>query len=165
MDLLLLLLGMAALLVGLAGAVLPLPGPPLSFVGLLLLHFSSYAEFPVWVLVSFGFITVVVAVLDYYVPIWGVKHFGGTKYGAWGSTIGMLVGFFVIPGFGLFLGAFLGALVGELLGKMPARPALKAAVGSFLGFLAGIVVKVLLCLLMLGYAGWELSRTLVPATP
>ena len=32
MDILLLVLGIAGLLVGLAGAVLPLPGPPLSWI-------------------------------------------------------------------------------------------------------------------------------------
>ncbi|WP_428657884.1 DUF456 domain-containing protein [Runella sp.] len=152
MDILLLILGIAGLLVGLAGAILPLPGPPLSFVGLLCLHFSSYAEFGQITLYTLGFITLVVAVLDYYVPIWGVKKFGGTNYGAWGSTIGLLLGFFVIPALGIFLGAFLGALIGELIGRMAFDKALKAALGSFLGFITGIFMKVVLCLVMIGYA-------------
>ena len=152
MDILLLILGIAGLLVGLAGAVLPLPGPPLSFVGLLCLHFSSYAEFSLLMLYSFGALTVAITVLDYYVPIWGIKKFGGTKYGTWGSTIGLLLGFFVIPALGIFLGAFVGALAGELIGGMAADKALKAALGSFLGFLTGIVMKVILCLVMIGYA-------------
>jgi hypothetical protein len=152
MDILLLILGIAGLLVGLAGAVLPLPGPPLSFAGLLLLHFSKYAHFSTPVLYTFGFITVVITVLDYYVPIWGVKKFGGTSYGSWGSTLGLLVGFFFIPALGIFLGAFLGALIGEIIGGMATDKALKAAFGSFLGFLSGIAMKVILCLVMIGYA-------------
>ncbi|MFN4144899.1 MAG: DUF456 domain-containing protein [Runella sp.] len=152
MDILLLILGAVGLLVGLAGAVLPLPGPPLSFVGLLCLHFSKYADFSQTTLFTLGFVTAIVTVLDYYVPIWGVKKFGGTSWGTWGSTIGLLIGFFVVPAIGIFLGAFLGAFVGELLGKMPADKALKAAFGSFLGFLGGIVMKVILCLVMIGYA-------------
>lgn len=152
MDILLLILGIAGLLVGLAGAVLPLPGPPLSFVGLLCLYFCSYATMSSWVLYSFGFVTVVITVLDYYVPIWGIKKFGGSQYGTWGSTLGLLLGFFVIPALGIFLGAFLGALVGELIGGMAFDKALKAAFGSFLGFLSGIVMKVILCLAMIIYA-------------
>lgn len=74
MDILLLVLGCAGLLVGLAGAVLPLPGPPLSFAGLLCLHVSSYADLGQITLYSLGFITLAVTVLDYYVPIWGVKN-------------------------------------------------------------------------------------------
>ena len=156
MDILLLILGIAGLLVGLAGAVLPLPGPPLSFAGLLCLHFSKYAQFSDSVLYTLGFVTLIITVLDYYVPIWGVKKFGGTNYGVWGSTLGLIVGFFIIPAIGIFLGAFLGALIGEMLGGMATDKALKAAFGSFLGFLAGIVMKVLLCLTMIFYAVREL---------
>ncbi|MCE7043377.1 DUF456 domain-containing protein [Dyadobacter sp. CY312] len=152
MDILLLIAGIACLLTGLAGAVLPLPGPPLSFVGLILLHISTYAEFSNTVLISLGFITLVIAVLDYYIPIWGTKKFGGTKYGAIGATLGLLVGFFVIPAIGIFIGTFLGAFVGELIGGTNAKSALKSAFGSFVGFITGIVMKVILCLIMIGFA-------------
>lgn len=152
MDILLLILGITGLLIGLAGAVLPLPRHPLSFVGLLCLHFSQYAEFSQLTLYTFGIITVAITVLDYLVPIWGIKKFGGTSYGTWGSTIGLLLGFFIIPALGIFLGAFLGALAGELIGGMATDKALKAAFGSFLGFITGIFMKVVLCLVMIGFA-------------
>ncbi|MFT4033848.1 MAG: DUF456 domain-containing protein [Siphonobacter sp.] len=152
MEIILLILGVAALLTGLAGAILPLPGPPLSYVGLWLLYGSGYVTFSIPVLVVIGLITLAVVILDYYIPVWGVKKFGGTAYGAWGSTIGLVIGFFVpIPG-GIFLGAFLGAFVGELVRGMASGLALKAALGSFLGFLIGIAGKVILCLAMIGYA-------------
>ena len=152
MDLLLLVLGIGCLLVGLAGAVLPLPGPPLSFAGLILLDLSKYAEFGNVVLIGFGVVTAVLLVLDYYIPIWGTKKFGGTKFGAIGATVGLLVGFFVIPGIGIFLGTFLGALIGELIGGFGAKDALKSAFGSFVGFVTGIAMKVLLCLGMIVYS-------------
>ena len=152
MEIVLLILGIAALLTGLAGAVLPLPGPPLSFLGLLLLKGSGYAEVSTPALIVIGIITLIITVLDYYVPIWGVKKFGGTSYGAWGTTLGLIAGLFVpIPG-GLFLGAFLGAFAGELIAGLSHQNALKAAFGSFLGFLAGMFMKILLCLVMIGYA-------------
>lgn len=152
MDILLFVAGIACLLTGLAGAILPLPGPPLSFAGLILLHISKFAEFSNTVLYSLGFVTVVIAVLDYYIPIWGTKKFGGTRYGAIGATLGLLVGFFFIPAIGMFVGTFLGALLGELIGGAEIKNALKSAVGSFVGFLTGIVMKVILCLIMIGYA-------------
>lgn len=150
MEILLILVGIICLIGGVVGAVLPpLPGPPLSFVGILALHYSEKFEFTSFWLVSFGIATIVITVLDYYVPIWGVKRFGGTKYGIWGTTIGLLVGFFFpIPG-GIFLGAFAGAFIGELLGGLATQPALKAAIGSFLGFLAGIFMKTVLSVAML----------------
>jgi uncharacterized protein YqgC (DUF456 family) len=148
MDIFLAVLASICLLVGLAGAVLPLPGPPLSFVGLLLLHYSKYAEFDKKILWSFGLATLIVTVVDYYVPIWGTKKFGGSKYGTWGSTIGLIIGLFMGP-LGIFVGAFAGAMVGELIGGSDSKAAFKAALGSFVGFLAGIFMKVVLCLFMI----------------
>lgn len=156
MEVLLLVLGIICLLGGLAGAVLPLPGPGLSFGGLLLIHFSHYADFSQSVLITFGVLTVIMAVLDYYIPIWGVKRFGGTRYGSIGAIVGGLAGFFFIPGVGIFIGTFLGALIGELLGRATLKSALRAALGSFLGFLSGVVVQILLCLAMIIYAGYGL---------
>lgn len=156
MDILLLIGGIACLLGGLAGAVLPIPGPSLSFAGLILLHLSSFAEFSTGLLVSLGFITVVIAVLDYYIPIWGTKKFGGTRYGAIGAVLGLLVGFFVIPALGIFIGTFAGAFLGELIGGSPTKNALKAAIGSFVGFITGMVIQVTLCLVMIGIAVVEL---------
>lgn len=151
MDIVLLILSIICLLVGLAGAVLPLPGPPLSFIGLLILQFTKYVEFPQKLLVMLGIATVAVTIIDYYVPIWGTKKFGGSKYGTWGSTIGMVVGMFFGP-LGIFIGAFAGALLGEFINGANSQVAFKAAIGSFVGFLAGIVMKVFLCGVMIYYA-------------
>ncbi len=149
MDIILVILATLCLIVGLIGAVLPLPGPPLSFVGLILLHISKYAQFDKKLLVLMGLATVAVTIIDYYVPIWGTKKFGGSKYGSWGSTIGMIIGMFFFPPLGIFIGAFLGALAGELYNGAESNVAFKAAIGSFVGFLAGIVIKVALCILMI----------------
>jgi uncharacterized protein YqgC (DUF456 family) len=148
MELILLILGIIALVAGLAGAILPIPGPPLSFVGMLALEYSGYAQFGTSVLVSIGVLTVVVAILDYYVPIWGAKRFGGSKWGMYGAGIGLLGGFLMGP-LGWIIGPFMGAFIGEYLhDKNPNRSA-RAAFGSFMGLMAGIVVKVILCVVML----------------
>ncbi len=155
MDIVLLTVAIVCLLIGLAGAVLPLPGPPLSFAGIVALHFTRFAQFSENLLWTLGLLTLVVTVLDYYVPVWGTKKFGGSRYGSWGSMLGMLIGLFFGP-FGIFIGAFVGALVGELLAGSTSEQATKAAIGSFIGFLVGIVMKVALCLVMIWYAGKEL---------
>ena len=147
-DILLLILSVICLLVGLAGAVLPLPGPPLSLLGLFLLNASKYADFSRKTVILFTLLTVGMSIFDYYAPIWGTMKFGGTKYGSWGSTIGLLVGLFFTP-IGMFLGAFLGAFLGEIIGKTEPDKALKAAVGSMIGLITGIVGKVILCLVMI----------------
>ena len=152
METLLLILAIIALLAGLAGAILPIPGPPLSFLGLLLLKWSNYATLTPSILWSFGIATVLVAILDYTIPVWGTKKFGGTRAGGIGALIGMFIGLLLLPGVGLFLGTFLGAFAGEILSGNQLQASLKAAVGSFIGILTGLVLKILLCLAMVIYA-------------
>lgn len=155
MDILLLILGTLALLVGTVGAVLPLPGPPLSYLGLIFIHFTKFADFSATLLWVLGLLTAVILILDYYIPIWGTKKLGGTKYGSWGSAIGMLVGLFMGP-LGLFIGAFAGAFVGELIAGTNFNTSIRAAAGTFLGFAVGILMKLTLCFMMIFYVSQAL---------
>lgn len=94
MDIFLIILGAICLLLGLIGCVAPmLPGVPLSYVGLLLLHLTDRVQFSWQFLTIWAVIVVVIQLLDYFIPAWGTKKFGGSKYGVWGSTIGLLLGF------------------------------------------------------------------------
>jgi len=138
------------MILGIAGCLLPiLPGPPLSFLGLIAIHFTSKIDFSSKFLISWGIIVILVAILDYVIPIWGTKFFGGSKYGVWGSMIGLLAGLF-IPPIGIIVGPFIGAVAGEMLAGNK-QNALKAGFGSFIGFIAGTVVKMLVSLIMLYY--------------
>ena len=112
MDIFLIILGAICLLLGLIGCVAPvLPGVPLSYVGLLLLHFTDRVQFSWQFLTIWAVIVVVIQLLDYFIPAWGTKKFGGSKYGVWGSTIGLLLGFFMGP-WGIVVGPFVVAVFG-----------------------------------------------------
>ena len=148
MDWLLALLSLILIIAGIIGCFLPvLPGPPLSYIGMLILHFTRFADFNRTTLIVLGVITVIVQVLDYVVPVWGTKKFGGTKYGTWGSVIGLIIGLFFLPPLGPFgiitilAGPFFGAYIGEKLGGSKNDKALRAAFGTFIGFLAGTFMK------------------------
>ena len=81
MDILLVILGVICLLVGLAGCFLPiLPGPPVAYLALWLLHFTGYAEFTVTELVVWGLLVVLVQAMDYVTPMLGTKYSGGSKW-------------------------------------------------------------------------------------
>jgi len=142
-DYFLLALALALILLGLIGCILPvLPGPPLSFLGMLALDYTHWGNFDSDTLWTFGLIAVVVTALDYIVPVWGTKKFGGSRAGIWGASIGLVIGLFFGP-LGILFGPFLGALVGELLQKTETEKAFIAAFGSFFGLLTGIILKLI----------------------
>lgn len=157
MDIILAILGFILLFIGLAGTVLPLPGPPLSFIGIILLQFTHYFNFSETTLYTFGILSLIITILDYYIPIWGTKKFGGSKFGIYGSSIGMLIGLFLGP-LGIFIGAFVGAFVGEITYSKNKNIAFKAALGSFIGILTGIIAKIALCVSMIIMAIIELFQ-------
>jgi uncharacterized protein len=149
MDIALAVLGTALVLLGFIGSILPvIPGPPISWVGLLLLKWTDYITDhgeaygnTLWILLFF---VVLVTILDYVVPIMGTKKFGGSKRGVWGATIGVVVGLFFGPP-GIIIGPFLGAYIGEITTGKKDRDALRAAWGSFVGFLLGVGMKLMVC--------------------
>jgi len=150
MDIFLIISGSLLMILGIAGCLLPiLPGPPLSYLGLIAIHFTSKIDFSSKFLISWGIIVTLVSILDYVIPIWGTKFFGGSKYGVWGSMAGLLAGLF-IPPIGIIIGPFIGAVAGEMLAGNK-QNAFKAGFGSFIGFIAGTVVKMLVSLIMLYY--------------
>lgn len=145
MDILLIILGAVCLITGLIGCIAPvLPGPPLSYVGLLLLHFTDRVSFSTTELLVWAAIVVIVLLLDYFVPMLGTKYFGGSKWGERGCVVGTIAGLFFMP-WGIVVGPFVGALAGELIGGSRTGQALKANLGSLIGFLLGTVIKCIVC--------------------
>ncbi len=155
-DYILLAFSIILMILGIIGCLVPvLPGPPLSFVGLIMLQITRFGDFPSRLLIVMGIIAVVVTILDYVVPIWGTRKFGGSKYGMRGATVGLVVGLFLGPA-GIIIGPFVGAFVGEMIFRDDLRYALKAGFGSLIGFLMGIGLKLAASFLMTFYFVKEL---------
>ena len=153
MDIFLLILGLLFMLIGILGSFLPaLPGPPVSWVGLLLLYLTKALPDD-WTLLGITLaIAIIVFALDYIIPAVGTKKFGGTRAGMIGTVLGLIVAL-IFPIFGIFgiiIWPFVGALVGELLNKADSKTALKAAFGSFIGFLTGTFLKFVVTVVYLG---------------
>ncbi|MDB4583252.1 DUF456 domain-containing protein [Draconibacterium sp.] len=156
-DVVLIVLGSIFIISGILGCVLPIiPGPPLSYVGLLLLHFTEKYSFASKFLIIWAAITIAVYVVDYFIPMWGTKKFGGSKRGIWGSIIGLLIGLFFFPPIGIIIGPFLGAVIGELSAGKDSGTALKSGFGSFMGFLTGTLLKLITSGMMTWYFFKEL---------
>lgn len=152
MEHVLLLLGFVLMIVGVLGSFLPvLPGPPISWVGLLLLYLTKAVPMSYTILGITLVIAILVGILDYIIPAKGTKRFGGSKYGIWGTNIGLVVGILAPIPFGFIVGPFVGAFVGELMNdSTDSKKAFKAATGSFIGFLASTFMKFLVSMIFLG---------------
>ena len=168
MDIALLVVGFILMLVGILGSFLPvLPGPPVSWLGLLLLHLTEAIPQNWMFLGITAGVAVLVFALDYIIPAMGTKKFGGSRAGMIGTTIGLVVSlvFPILGFFGIIIWPFVGALVGELINKADQKTALKAAFGSFMGFLTGTFLKFLVAVVFLGLfisKAWEYRAALFP---
>ncbi|WP_300748253.1 DUF456 domain-containing protein [uncultured Alistipes sp.] len=143
MDVFLSILAFVCCLVGIAGCIIPvLPGPVLSYAGLFCAYacsYSSIAPSSMWIWAA---VTLVVVLVDYFLPGYLAKLFGGTRAGTIGATVGMFAGLFVGGFIGVVLGPFVGAVIGELMhDRSNTAHAFRVGVGSFLSFLVGTGLK------------------------
>jgi len=147
MDTLLSILAVLFGVVGCVGCVAPvLPGVALAYAGYLCLYFCSYSEISVAWLIVFGVLTLIVSVLDYLLPSYMTKKFGGSKAGERGAMAGVLGGFLFGP-IGIIVGPFVGAVLGELIfDNSDKQRALRSGFGSFLSFFVGTGIKLALSL-------------------
>jgi len=152
MDILLITISALLILIGILGSIVPiLPGPPIAFGGLLLVQFASKHPFSVEFLIIFGVLAIASAIIDNVLPIYATKKFNGSKKGVWGSAIGLILGLFFFPPFGILIGPMLGAFIGEILDGKSANNSIKPAFGSFIGFLSSIFLRFALSIVMAYY--------------
>ncbi|MBE6299278.1 MAG: DUF456 domain-containing protein [Bacteroidales bacterium] len=143
MDILYIVLAFILAFIGILGSVVPvLPGPPLSYVALLLLYFCNGAEVSVTTLVIMGVVMAVITIVDYIAPAWMTKLKGGSKSASNGAIVGTIVGLFFGP-VGVIVGPFLGAFIGEIIANSSKGKAFNVALMSFLAFILTSGVKLI----------------------
>ena len=131
MDIVLVILAAVFLFVGMLGCILPmLPGPPLAYAGMLLLHLTDRVQFTTGQLLVWLLIVVVTVVLDYVTPLLGSKYSGGSKWGERGCMIGTVIGLFFAP-WGIIIGPFVGG--GRVAGRQGAFAGVEVRIRLFLG--------------------------------
>jgi len=153
MEFVLILIGVISIIIGIIGCIFPaIPGPPFSYAALILLQFAKEESvFSKSFLVRFAVLTVIVSLVDYFLPLLGAKLYGTSKYGIWGAIIGMIIGIIFFPPFGMILGIFIGAIVGELIAGKENSRALKAGLVTFIGSITAVFIKLSLSVAMAFY--------------
>jgi len=147
-------------LIGIVGDFLPvIPGPPLSWCAMLCLYFSETPDEPLsrTTLIVFLVLTIIITVMDYFLPGKITKLTGGHKAAERGATIGLFAGLIFTP-VGMILGSLIGAFIGEFcVYKQDFAGSVKAALGSFLGFILSTGIKLIFSLIII----WKIIRCLI----
>lgn len=151
MDIFLSISAILLVIIGIIGCIVPaLPGQFLSYGALLCCYFCSYSDISTSILWIFLALTIVVSIIDFLLPAYFAKLFGGSKAGERGATAGLIVGMLLGSVIGAIIGPFIGAIVGELIkDNSDVGRAVKVGIGSFLSFLVGTGFKVILSLVIL----------------
>lgn len=139
------------ILVGVAGTIVPaLPGIPMIFAGAWLIgYMEDYQYFGWGTLIALGVLTVISLIIDWVSQTMGAQKAGATKLGLSGAFLGTIIG---IP-FGLvgiFLFPMLGAFIGEMIGHRDMRKAGKVSWATWIGMIAGIAAKLAIAFIMIG---------------
>ena len=160
MDTFLIVLAGFFLIVGLIGsAISKLPGTPLCYLGIIILQYSSIAEFSVHFFIKWGILVIAVQGLDYLIPEWGTKKFGGSKKGVWGCFLGMVAGMYFGP-VGIIAGAIAGEFIGELFAGKESNQAIHHAISSFSFFILGTISQLIVSGILIYYYIDNLSYVL-----
>jgi len=144
-------------IVAFVGLIYPvIPSVLFIFAGILVYGFLFSFEAFNWIFwLIQGLFVLLLFGADYVANMVGVKKFGGSKAGVWGSTIGLLVGPFIIPFLGIILGPFIGAIIAELIvHKTNWKEAVKIGFGSVIGFISSVVTKGIIQIVMILYFIW-----------
>lgn len=144
MEIIAWILIIASFIIAFVGLVYPIiPSVLFILIGFIVYGlFFSFVELGWWFWIIEILFVILLFAADSVANLVGVKKFGGSKAGMWGSTIGLLIGPFIIPIAGILIGPFVGAVIGEVLvTKVELKQAIRAGVGSVVGFLTSIVTK------------------------
>lgn len=148
-------------LVSVIGSVVPaLPGPPFAWAALVFAYFACEPYVSLTVVIVFGILTLLVAILDYVAPGFVTKIGGGSREAVIGSTVGVFVGMLFMP-LGLVLGPLVGAFIGEMIATDQTSVALRVAFLQFISFLITSGIKLILSLVMSYFVLYALIKPLI----
>ncbi|KQL58854.1 MULTISPECIES: DUF456 domain-containing protein [Bacillaceae] len=124
------------------GLIVPIiPSVLVLWGGFLIYLFGLSGSLSTWFWVGMAVLTIFLLVVDFLANVLFVKRTGGTKWGERMALVGVIIGAFIYPPFGLILVPFVLVLTVELLQQKTFNEAIKIAFASFLAFLSGSFAK------------------------
>lgn len=133
------------------GLVYPIiPSVLVIWVGVVLYHFGINPDELSWISwTMLVLLTILLFLADYLANLHFVDKAGGSKWGMRAATIGLIVGSFVIPPFGVIIVPFALVLITEMIQKKTFQESIKVAFATLIAFLSGTFAKALIQLIMI----------------
>ncbi|MDV2684558.1 DUF456 family protein [Alkalihalophilus lindianensis] len=133
------------------GLLFPIvPSVLVLWVGFLMYIFLiDGASLSIWFWVGAGVLTVLLFAADLIASQFFVKKYGGSKWSERMAALGVIVGSFIMPPFGIILVPFILVFITELISTKDPRQAVLVAIASFFAFLSGTVAKGLVQLILI----------------
>lgn len=153
-----------AMVLGLLGVVLPvLPGLLLIWAAAIFYGFMVGFGTLGWTVVGLLTVLAVAGVIkSVAIPRRAATESGASGWAQLGAVVGGVVGFFIIPVFGLVIGALAGLLAVEYVLKGDWNEAMVAVRGTAKGFGLSVAIDVVLGIIMIAaWSGWAASVLLL----
>lgn len=139
------------------GLVYPIiPSVLLIWAGVVLYHFGinpNELSWLSWTMLTL--LTIVLFLADYLANLHFVDKAGGSKWGTRAATLGLIIGSFVVPPFGVIIVPFVLVLITEMLQKKSFLESTKVAFATLIAFLSGTVAKAVIQLIMIGVFAFD----------
>lgn len=103
----------------------------------------------------FTLLTILLFLVDYLANLHFVDKAGGSKWGTRAATIGLIVGSFVIPPFGVIIIPFALVLLAELLQQNNMKASIKVAFATLIAFLSSTFAKGVIQLIMIAVFAFD----------
>jgi len=152
LDILYWIIIIACFIFSFVGLVYPIiPSVLLIWVGVVLYHFGINLTELTWITwTMLGILTVFLFLADYLANLHFVDKAGGSKWGMRAATIGVIVGCFVIPPFGVIIVPFALVFIAEMMQKKTFQESSKVAFATLIAFFSGTFAKAIILLIMIG---------------
>ncbi len=151
LDSILWIIIIACFILSFVGLIYPIiPSVLMIWAGVLIYQFGINTNELSWISwTMLGLLTILLFLADYLVNIHFVDKAGGSKWGARAATIGLIVGGFVIPPFGVIIVPFALVFITELFQKKSFWESVKVAFATIIAFLSGTFAKAFIQLIMI----------------
>lgn len=140
-------------LLSFAGLIFPIvPSILVLWGGFLVYVFGiDRGELSIWFWIGAITLTLFILISDFLASRFFVKKYGGSKWGEWTAAIGIIIGSFIYPPFGIIIVPFVLVFVVELILERDARHAAMVAVASLIAFLSSTFAKLIIQMLLIAW--------------